>query len=143
MLLYLRLLGLISINLNMDTTIFLAQIWGPVILAIGLGMIFSRNYYLRVYNELDKETLAVMMFGMFGIAAGIAQISIHNVWGNLPQMIVSLLGWLLLIKGLAFAIVPRLVDMGGDRAVESSFTIVGSGLMILVGAYLTWFAYFV
>jgi hypothetical protein len=127
----------------MDTTVFLAQVWGPVILAVGLGMIFSRNYYLRVYNELDRETLATMTFGILAIAVGIVHVQAHNVWGNLPQIIVSFLGWALLLKGLAFAIVPKLVDMGGDRTVESNLTIIGSGLMILVGAYLTWFAYFV
>jgi hypothetical protein len=49
----------------MDITIFLAQIWGPVILAVGIGVFTSRSYYLKVYRDLEKETLAVLLFAMF------------------------------------------------------------------------------
>jgi len=66
----------------MDITTFLAQIWGPIILAVGLGVFISRNYYMRIYRDLEKETLAVLVFGMVAMAAGIAQVSVHNIWNN-------------------------------------------------------------
>ena len=126
----------------MDITIFLAQIWGPAILAVGLGVFVSRSYYLKIYRELERETFAVLVFGMVGIAAGIAQISAHNIWGTFPQVVVSLLGWALLIKALAFAIIPKLVDRGGDWIVNSKLISFVGVLMLILGAYLSWFAYF-
>jgi len=125
----------------MNTTIFLAQIWGPVILAVALGTFVSRKYYIKIYHELEKETLAVLLFGMVAISAGIAQIHFHNVWNTFPQVVVSLLGWMLLIKGLAFAIVPRLVDRGGDWTIKSHILPFAGGLMVIVGVYLSWVGY--
>lgn len=62
----------------MDITVFLAQIWGPVILAGGIGVFTSRNHYLRIYRELGKEAFAVLLFGMTVLAAGIIHIKVHN-----------------------------------------------------------------
>lgn len=126
----------------MDTTTFLAQIWGPAILAVGLGVFASRSYYIKIYRDLEKETLAVLIFGMFGIAAGIAQVTYHNVWGTLPEIVISLLGWGLLLKGLMFAIFPGTVNKAGDFEANSNLIPVAGGFMLLVGAYLTWFAFF-
>jgi hypothetical protein len=127
----------------MDITIFLAQIWGPVILAVGIGVFTSRSYYLKVYRDLEKETLAVLLFAMFAIAVGTAQILIHNAWGTIPEAIISLLGWGLLIKGALFAIAPGYVDKSGNwwAARPNLFPIVGA-LTVLCGAYLIWFGFF-
>ena len=125
----------------MQTTIFLAQIWGPIILAVGIGVFTSRSYYLRIYRDLEKETLAVLCFGMFGMALGIVQISVHNVWGSFAQGVISFLGWALLIKATLFIVAPRLVDKGGEWAANLRLVPVSGTLMLLFGAYLTWLGY--
>ena len=125
----------------MQTTIFLAQIWGPVILAVGIGVFTSRSYYLRIYRDLEKETLAVLCFGMFGMALGIVQISVHNVWGSFAQGVISFLGWALLIKATLFIVAPRLVDKSGEWAANLKLVPVSGTLMLLFGAYLTWLGY--
>ncbi len=126
----------------MNSTIFLAQIWGPVILAVGLGVFVSRNYYIKIYRDLEKETLSVLLFGMVAMSAGIAQILYHNVWDTFPEIVISILGWGLLLKGLAFAVVPKLVDMSGDWQVTSKLIVPAGGVMLILGAYLSWFGYF-
>lgn len=125
----------------MDITVFLAQIWGPIMLAIGLGIFVSRKYYVKLYRDLEKEMLAVLLFGIAATALGIIQITVHNVWNTLPQMIVSLLGWGLLLKGLVFIIAPRFVDRGGDWEAKSGLIPVVATILLLLGAYLVWIGY--
>ncbi len=126
----------------MDTTTFLAQMWGPAILAVALGVFFSREYYVKIYRDLQKEALALLLFGMVAISAGIAHIHFHNVWGSFPEVIISFLGWALLLKGLVMAIFPKMVDMVGDYEAKSNLIPAAGGLMLIVGAYLTWFGFF-
>ena len=126
---------------HMDTTVFLAQMWGPAILAVGLGIFVSRKYYIKIYRDLEKETFALLVFGMAGIAAGIAQVSFHNVWDTMPQIIVSLLGWALIVKAAVFTIAPNVVDKWGDWAADSKLIPVAGAFLLIVGAYLSWFAY--
>lgn len=126
----------------MDTTIFLAQLWGPILLAIGIGIILSRQYYVNIYSDIEKEPFAALIFGIVGMAAGIVHIGVHNIWSTAPQFIVSLLGWGLLSKGVVFATIPRFSAGMGKWAVGAKLLPPASLLVLVVGSYLTWFAYF-
>ncbi len=126
----------------MNTTLFLAQLWGSAILAVGIGFFVSRKYYLKTYRDLQKETLAVLLFGLVAISAGIAHIHYHNVWNTLPEAVISFLGWGLLLKGLVFAIAPGLVDKAGDFEADSKLVPVAGALMLVMGVYLCWVGFF-
>lgn len=123
---------------------FLASLWGPAILAVGVGFFVSREHYLRIYRDIQREPFALLVFGMAGIAAAIAQISVHNVWNTLPEMIISFLGWAMLLKSLTFMVMPNFTDKLSDSMASKSTLITIAGLVMLVaGGYLTWIAYFV
>ncbi len=113
------------------------QLWGPVLLAVGLGFFTSRKHYLKIYRDLEKQSFAVFMFAIVAIAAGVAQIQAHNVWSTFPEIVVSILGWGLLIKGIIFAIAPRFVDQAADWEAKSKLVPLAGALMIVLGAYLT------
>lgn len=125
----------------MELTTFLAQIWGPIILAVAVGVFASRSYYIKIYRDLEKSSLAVLIFGMVAMAAGIVQVLFHNVWDTLPQVLVSFLGWGLLIKGTLFLVAPTFVDKAGDQWVKLKLIPLAGTLMLVVGGYLTWFAF--
>lgn len=123
-------------------TIFLAQIWGPIFVAMSFGIFISRDYYLKIYRDLEKETLAVLCFGLLTLSLGIVQVEVHNVWGTLPQIIISFLGWAMLAKGIVLVVKPELANRAGDWfANAKSVSIIGS-ITLIGGLYLTWFAYF-
>lgn len=126
-----------------DTTIFLAQLWGPILLVLGIGIFTSRQYYKKVYRDLEQETLAVMMTAGGLMAVGIAQVLAHNVWAGIPASIVTLLGWLTLAKGLALALLPKAIDGWGNRVAASKnfFPVMGVAMAAL-GLYLGWVGYF-
>ena len=126
----------------MDTTTFLAQLWGPVLLAIGLGMFVSRNYYAKVYRDIEKSALGVMTFGVVAMTAGIAQITFHNVWNTFPEMVVSLLGWGAFLKGAVFLIAPKLADQSGEWAADSKLIPTIGILVLVLGLFLSWFGFF-
>lgn len=127
----------------MDITTLLAQIWGPILVAVGLGFFFSTKYYVAVYRDLEKESFAVLFFGMFAMAAGIAHVMVHNVWNSLPQIIVSLLGWGVLVKGVICVTFPKLADRGGDWALSAKIVPAAGIIVLILGAYLSWVGYFV
>ncbi len=126
----------------MDITIFLAKIWGPLLLALGLGFWLNRSYYQRLYRDMEKETLAGVLYAMFGIAAGIIHITFHNTWGTLPEFLISLFGWGMLIKGVLMAIIPRSADRWGNWVSHSKMLPWNGTIIIIIGLYVSWFAYF-
>ena len=126
----------------MDITTFLAQIWGPILIAIAFGFFFSTKYYIRIYRDLEKESFAVLFFGMVAMAGGIAHLLPHNILGNLSQIIVSLLGWGLHINGIICVAFPQLADRGGDWALNTKVVPAAGIIALILGAYLSWVGYF-
>lgn len=125
----------------MDLTIFLAKLWGPVVFSVGVGIFLSREYYIKVYRDLEKESLAVLLFGMVAMTAGILQVSSHNVWETTPEIVVSLLGWGMFFKGMLFIMSPSIVDLGGDIWAKRNLIPVAGVLTLALGGYLCWLGY--
>ena len=125
----------------MDITTLLAQLWGPIVFAIGAGIFVSPKSYTRIYRDLEKEKFALFVFGIFGMALGILHIGIHNIWDTIPQMAISALGWGLFVKSTVFIVVPHIADSGGDWTVDQKLLPLVGGFMLLAGVYLSWLGY--
>ena len=122
-------------------TIFIAQLAGPAMLAVGLGIYLSRNYYMKVYRHLESETLAVLMSGLIALTIGIAIVLNHNLWDSFLATFVTLVGWLSILKGLLLIIVPRMVDKIGDSMANTQwFSFVGA-FYTVIGAYASYLVY--
>ncbi len=124
-----------------SVTISIAQFIGPVLLAVGLGIFFSRNYYTKIYRNLEQETLAVYIGGITTLVAGIAIVLHHNVWTSLLTGIVSAIGWLCVLKGLILIISPKTAEYFGDKVSGAKFFSFLAVVAMALGAYLTYFVY--
>lgn len=125
-----------------EITTFLAQLWGPVFLILGMSMVLNRSFYVTAYRRLETENLTLIVVSLLTITAGIAQITYHNVWNTLPEIIISVLGWALLIKGAALALFPRVADRWGDSVANSKLLHMVGGAAGVLGLYLTVLGYF-
>jgi hypothetical protein len=126
----------------MELTTFLASIWGPILLALGIGFLANRAYYTQFYRELDRQSFGMLLFSMFAIAFGIIQILAHNVWGTATEILISLLGWGLFLKGVVFAVAPRFVMRTANREAHAKLIPVVGVVMFILGLLLTWNSYF-
>jgi len=126
----------------MNITLFLAELWGPILLAVGAGLFLSRGYYRRVYRGIETEPLATLAFGIVAMVVGISQIMIHNVWHGAPEIIVTLLGWGTLLKGIAVIVMPESAGKAARQWQSAKLIQLSAGLVLVIGLYLTWYAYF-
>ncbi len=62
---------------------------------------------LEAANSMAENTGLLLVSGIFTMAAGIAVVIGHNVWsgGALPVS-VTVLGWMMLVKGIALMVLP-------------------------------------
>lgn len=125
----------------MNTTLFLAQIWGPVLVAVGLGLLSSRSQYEKVYRDIANEPLAGLTFGILAMTVGLVQIRFQNSWENLAATLVTLLGWGTLLKGALFVIAPHSASYAARKWGHLKVVPISATLVLLIGAYLIWFGY--
>jgi len=91
----------------MEISIRLAQIFGIVFLAIGLGMLFEPKYYHKIYNDFVKNPALIYVTALAITAVGYFIIVKHNVWIMSWEVIITIIGWLALIKGILLLVIPQ------------------------------------
>src|SRR3974390_3860189 len=79
-------------------TVFLARLWCLFTVLVVLAFLFrgSAMFEMAIPNQPVMLTYAII-----SLAIGLAMVLGHNVWSNgLLPAVVSLVGWLILAKGL-------------------------------------------
>jgi hypothetical protein len=128
---------------DMDTSIFLAKLIGPVCLVIGLAL-FVNGTGLRVllFEFIDSPAL-IFLSGIITMTAGLAVVLTHNVWAADWRVVVTVLGWLATIGGAIRIVVPQQTIELGRIMLTNYYTVpVVMGFYLVLGALLTYFGYF-
>jgi hypothetical protein len=84
-------------------TRFLSRLLGLYCLIIAVVMFAQRQTTTAVVAALLHDRPLMYVLGVWCLFAGLAVILAHNVWSGGPApVIVTLIGWLTLVKGVAF-----------------------------------------
>ncbi|MFN4354657.1 hypothetical protein [Parvibaculum sp.] len=126
----------------MYPSLFLAQLIGPTLLVIGLGMIVSRDAYRTMAQEFLGSRALIYIAGILAFVPGLAIVLTHSVWVAGWPVIITLFGWLALLGGIFRLIFPQEVTRIGSRiiAMPSALT-VGGVVVLALGAVLSFFGY--
>lgn len=88
-------------------TIFLAKLIGLFALLLALVMAVHKQAIIDTANALVHERAVLFVFAMAALACGLAIVIGHNVWsGGLLPLVVTVLGWLLVLRGLLLLLLP-------------------------------------
>jgi len=81
-------------------TIFLSRLIGLYLILISLAMIAHKQATMDSMNALVHNAPVLLVVGVIAVAAALAMVLGHNVWsGGVLPVVVTLTGWLMLIKG--------------------------------------------
>lgn len=121
-------------------TTFLSRLIGLYSVLASLSMLTHRQASFTTANAIIHNPALLLTLSVMTVVAGLAIILGHNVWsgGALP-VIVTLVGWLALIKGLVFLFLSPegAVDYFAALHYEHFFYLYTS-ISLLLGAYLTY-----
>jgi hypothetical protein len=97
----------------MRVTTFLSRLIGLFAILFAITLIAHRQATLVTLGALGHNPPLLFIFGMVWLAVGLAIVLGHNVWagGTLP-IIITLIGWLILVRGLLFLFLPPAASIG-------------------------------
>lgn len=122
---------------------FLAKLYGAVFLAMGLGILFNSAYYKKTFEEMLKDKTYIFLGGIMALIIGLVMVLKHNVWESSWVVIITLFGWIGLVKGVSLLVFPSVAGSFKPWFYNKSFLMVlGVGTVIL-GAVLSYFGWFV
>jgi hypothetical protein len=127
----------------MNTSIFLAQLIGPILAVIGLGVLINRAGYQAVAEEVVKSRVQLWLSGVLALTAGLAIVLVHNEWDLSWDVIITIIGWLAIVRGLLRLLIPQQIgDFLSRGLARGPQVLTGVGVVALVvGAFLAWKGY--
>ena len=130
----------------MTTSRYIARLMGPVMLIIGIGMIMGTLTEGEGYSSLMKEFIGsralIFITGVLALLPGLAVVNAHNLWVLDWRLIVTILGWLLILRGIMNLVFPATVQTLGDRMIAShAGVLAGAAFTIVIGAILSVMGY--
>jgi len=124
----------------MNTSKYIARLMGPVLLIIGIGMalgLLMETDYSSLMKEFIGNRAVIFLTGILALLAGVAIVNAHNVWEPDWRLIVTILGWLLVLRGIMLLVFPEAVQRIGDHIVASGTGVMaGAAVTFVLGAIL-------
>jgi uncharacterized protein YjeT (DUF2065 family) len=127
----------------METSIFIAQIIAVVYVLAGLGMLLNKAYYHKGINAMLKDSGFLLLGGMLSTVAGFLIITYHNIWVQDWTVIITIFGWLALIKGILFLVFPNKLDFITDMYKKQNMVNIAALVALVIGVILGYYGFFV
>jgi uncharacterized membrane protein HdeD (DUF308 family) len=126
----------------MQASIFLAKLLGPLLLLPGIGLVANQRAFRAMATQMLDGVLLVYVFGLIDLTAGLAILLVHNVWVPDWRVLITLIGWLLLIRGAVRVLIPETVMGYAKNLLRSNRLYLVSGIvLIILGLVLCYFGY--
>lgn len=126
----------------MEVSLFVAKVMGPIYLIVGVGMLLNREFYQRVMEDYPKNSALVFFSGVFPLVLGVVILLLHNTWAANWTVLITIIGWGGLIKGIWLTVFPKTVQGFMKAYLKNKALLAIHSLIALVfGAFLTVMGY--
>jgi len=125
----------------MQTSIFIAKIASIIYLAAGIGFLFYGDYYKKVVKGFIDNPGASYIAAIFTIVLGFFIVSYHNIWGASWVVIITILGWGALIKGIAILAFPEPIMKLSASVIKMKKLEYFAPIAIILGLVLGYFGF--
>lgn len=128
----------------MLSTVLLAQIIGPIMLAIALTFILNKKFYSKIAKDFQGHDGLIYLSGFLVMLLGLIMVLNHNIWEFGASGLVTFLGWATLAKGIFLLVTPSWYFQILRKVLRTKeLPLAASGFALLIGIYLTWFGFLV
>lgn len=127
----------------MDFSLFLAKALGLYLLIISLSILFNKNRMPAIINGIIQNPALQLILGFNVLIIGILLVVSHNVWsGTTWQIVISVIAWIIFIKGLLYVAFPRVLQSMTNTFMSSTAMLYFSILVnLILGLYLCYYGF--
>ncbi len=121
----------------METSKFLAKVIGLYLMISGLWLVVQRSELEGIIQDFTQSPALVAFSGRVALLIGLLLVASHNRWRADWTVLITLVGWLVVLSGLVSLVLPdtvALMTMIGGAGFFLVYGIVG----IAIGGFLTY-----
>lgn len=126
----------------MITSFFLAKAIGLYMTIVSLPFIFNFKRLNAVIDEVLKHKGIMLVASLMTLVIGVVLVVLHNVWAMNWSVVITIIAWLLLIRGIIRFYLPEVVEnISKQLQNKIAFMIIGI-ILLLVGLFLIYHGFF-
>ncbi len=129
--------------MDISISIFLAKVIGLFLSISTLAIILRYKEFTLIEKEAVKNPLLIYVSGFFTLISGILIVVSHNLWVLDWRLIITIIGWITLFKGIFRIFYPKAVIKLISQKHDNRLFLLAELLFFFVGLYLIYYGFFV
>lgn len=125
--------------MHMQKAYWLATIFGPFLVILGVWMLGYKENLMKTYSSIKGTPSVMYLRSIINMLVGLTIIREYNLWIANMAILVTLLGWAMLIRGIITLFAPQFcisIGMSDQKVIQAR------GFIPLVwGLLLLWFVF--
>lgn len=123
----------------MDISLLLAQVIGLYLLLEGVVILTRKKFIMNIVDDLSNDKALMFVTGAMVFILGLLIVLTHNVWETTWRVIPTIVGWAMVVKGVAIFFVPNIMIAKAKRFSKNRNLAVLAGVVaVVVGLYLVY-----
>lgn len=106
----------------MAISLLLAKIMGAYLIVVAAGLFINKKNYNQTLEEFKGSAHMSIIFGFLALIIGLIVVFVHNLWVNDWRVVITILGWLVLIKGITYFIFPHWIVKTAIKFKQAALT---------------------
>ena len=120
------------------TRIF-ARVLGPFLVIVDVTAIARASDMQKLLSQFEANSLWTWVTGAFILLFGLIVVATHQYWRGTAAIIVSVLGWLITLRGLLLLAFPKaFISLANTMIGAQTSWVALCAAAVIVGLYLTY-----
>lgn len=121
----------------MDLSLFLAKVLGLYLVIVIAACVVQWRELQKVLEDFERSRGLIVFSGAWALLLGLLLVVSHNIWELNFRGVITLLGWVTLLKGLVRLFFPRHIGKIARKALQTPFYALILSVFFLLGVWLT------
>ena len=87
---------------------YLAQLWGFSLIVVSLAFLVNPKNTKTIFRLAEDEKI-LFLVGIINVILGVALVLAYNIWASNWKTIITIIGWLVVIRGCLILFLPDFV----------------------------------
>ena len=121
----------------MELSLFLGKVIGLYLIIVSIAVILRRPAFESLLQEASQSHCVMVFSAVLMTIIGLLIVVSHNVWVDDWRIVITLLGWLTLIKGLGLFYFPTQMKKSMTFWLDHyNYMVVVAVVYVIIGLYL-------
>ena len=120
----------------MDFSIIIAQVLGIFFVVAGVSMLANGTSTAAIVEESAQSKGIMFLWGMCALLIGAVIVVLNDVWTSGLPLLVTIFGWLALIKGMFILLLPAPAASLYKKCGKSGLIVFAGVVMVVLGLVL-------